>query len=39
MIKDFTDDGGHLNTKGQKVISKELIEKIFEIITMKKSIN
>ncbi|MDR3609512.1 MAG: hypothetical protein P4L27_03005 [Ignavibacteriaceae bacterium] len=39
MIKDFTDDGGHLNMKGQKVISRELIEKIFEIITMKKSIN
>jgi hypothetical protein len=30
LIKDYTDDGGHLNQKGQLIIAEKLIEKIYE---------
>lgn len=35
LIKDYTDDGGHLNTVGQQVVSEKLINKLFEIIKLK----
>src|ERR1035437_5261886 len=35
LIKDYTDDGGHLNDMGQQVIASELINKLLEIITLK----
>jgi len=35
LIKDYTDDGGHLNELGQQVIASEFINKLVEIITLK----
>ena len=35
LIKDYTDDGGHLNDIGQQVIASKLINKLLEIITLK----
>jgi len=33
LIKDYTDDGAHLNELGQQVIASEFINKLVEIIT------
>src|ERR1035437_2161318 len=35
LIKDYTDDGGHLNEMGQQVVAEKLIIKIYERISLK----
>lgn len=32
LIKDYSDDGGHLNELGKKIVSEKLIQKIYVII-------
>jgi hypothetical protein len=34
LIKDYTDDGGHLNDLGKQIISEKLIQKIYESINL-----
>ena len=34
LIKDYTDDGGHLNESGRQTVAEKLIMKIFERITL-----
>ena len=33
LVPDYTEDGGHLNEKGQRIIAKELLLKLIECIT------
>jgi hypothetical protein len=35
LIKEYTDDGGHLNKIGQQIIAEKLINKLFQIITLR----
>jgi hypothetical protein len=37
LIKEYTDDGGHLNKVGQRIIAEKLINKLFQIITIRNS--
>jgi hypothetical protein len=34
LIKDYTDDGGHLNDLGKQIVAEKLIIKLFERITL-----
>ena len=35
LINDYTNDGGHLNAIGEKIVGEKLLNKIFEIIISK----